>query len=77
MQFWNAATPTLSRAAFAAMAEMSIETEIIKAMAFTEKVCQTLSYTINTKRKQIPNKSKCFHLLLLDLEGLYFGLEGM
>lgn len=43
MQFWNTATPMLSPAAFAAMTEMSIETKIIKAMAFKEKVCQTLS----------------------------------
>lgn len=31
MQFWNTATPILSRAAVAAMAEMSFKTKIINA----------------------------------------------
>ena len=40
MQFWNTAIPILSRAAFAAMAEISIEIETINAAdSFTEKVC--------------------------------------
>lgn len=52
MQFWNTAIPILSRAVFAAMAEMSTETETTNAAdSFTEKVCQTLNWTINTENE--------------------------